>query len=101
MPRAEAVRNYLVVNDAAFASLGNWDFRPVLATLKMPALVIEGAQSIPSDVESARVFAQSLPNAKLVLVAGAGHYPHVEHPRAFVAAVNEFLARRRQPGGLR
>jgi proline iminopeptidase len=93
---AEGVRNYFVVNDATFASLGNWDFRPLLAKLKMPALVIEGNQSIPSTVESARVFAQSLPNAKLVLIAGAGHYPQVEHPRAFFAAVNEFLARRRQ-----
>jgi proline iminopeptidase len=88
---AEGVRNYFVVNDATFASLGNWDFRAALTRLTMPALVIEGEQSIPSTVESARVFAQSLPNAMLVLVPGAGHYPQVEQPKAFFDAVTRFL----------
>jgi len=88
----ESVRNYFVVNDATFTSLGAWDFRPLLAGLKMPALVVEGEQSIPSTVESARVTAKSLPNATLVLVPGAGHYPQVEQPERFFEAVEKFLA---------
>ena len=59
----------------------------------MPALVIEGEQSIPSTVESARVLAQALPNAALVLVPKAGHYPQVEQPEVFFAAVGRFLSR--------
>jgi len=86
----EGVRNYFVVNDATFASLGNWDFRPQLAALHMPALVIEGAKSIPSTVESARVFASALPDATLVLVPEAGHYPQVEQPSAFFSAIDAF-----------
>ena len=93
---AEGVRNYFVVNDATFASLGNWDFRPALAKLTVPALVIEGEQSIPSTVESARVMAQSLPGAALALIPNAGHYPQVEQPALFFAAVDAFL-RARQP----
>ena len=88
----ESVRNYFVVNDATFTSLGAWDFRPLLARLTMPALVIEGEQSIASTVESARVMAKSLPNATLVLVPGAGHYPQVEQPERFFDAVEKFLA---------
>jgi proline iminopeptidase len=88
---AEGVRNYFVVNDATFASLGNWDFRPTLQRLAMPSLVIEGEQSISSTVESARLFAQALPNATLVLVPGAGHYPQVEQPKLFFDAVSRFL----------
>ena len=88
----EGVRNYFVVNEATFASLGNWDFRPLLASLTMPALVIEGEQSIPSTIESARVIAQSLPNATLLLVPKAGHYPQVEQPELFFHAVDTFLA---------
>jgi proline iminopeptidase len=91
---AEGVRNYFFVNDATFASLGDWDFRPALRRLTMPALVIEGEQSIPSTVESARVFAQSLPNGTLVLVPGAGHYPQVEQSKVFFDTVNRFLATR-------
>lgn len=89
---AEGVRNYFVVNEATFASLGDWDFRPLLAQLRMPALVIEGAESIPSTVESARVIAQSMPNATLVLIPGAGHYPQVEQPAAFFDRVRRFLS---------
>lgn len=90
---AAGVRNYFVVNDATLASLGDWDFRPLLARLKMPALVVEGRQSIPSTVESARVIAQALPNATLMLVPNAGHYPQVEQPEIFFAAVGTFLSR--------
>jgi proline iminopeptidase len=86
----EGVRNYFVVNDATFASLGNWDFRSRLADLRMPALVIEGEKALPSTVESARVFASALPNATLVLVPDAGHYPQVEQPGAFFSAIDAF-----------
>jgi len=72
---AEGVRNCFVVNQATFASLGAFDLRPTLARLRMPAMVVEGEKSIPSTVESARVFAQSLPNATLVLIPEAGHTP--------------------------
>lgn len=89
---AESVRNYFVVNDATFASLGDWDLRPQLARLRMPALVIEGEQSIPSTVESARIFARTLPDAELLLVPKAGHYPQVEQPGPFFAAVRRFLS---------
>ena len=87
----EGVRNYFVVNNATFASLGDYDFRPMLARLTMPALVLEGDKSIPSTIESARVFAQSIPNATLALIEGAGHYPQVERPERFFAIVNRFL----------
>ena len=56
---AEGARNYFVVNDATFASLGDWDLRPQLARLKMPALVMEGEQSISSTVESAHLRANA------------------------------------------
>ena len=87
----EGVRNYFVVNEATFASLGDFDFRPMLAKLTMPALVIEGDKSIPSTIESARIFARSLPNATLALIEGAGHYPQVEKPELFFPIVNRFL----------
>lgn len=87
----EGVRNYFVVNQATFASLGEYDLRPTLGRLRMPALVIEGAKSIPSTVESARVFAQFLSNGKLELIPEAGHYPQVERPDEFFPLVERFL----------
>jgi proline iminopeptidase len=88
---AEGVRNYFVVNKATFDSLGAFDLRPTLARLTMPAMVIEGERSIASTVESARVVAQSIPGARLLLVPEAGHFPQVERPDVFFPAVEEFL----------
>lgn len=87
----EGVRNYFVVNKAGFDSLGAFDLRPGLRRLKMPAMVIEGERSIPSTIESARVYARSIRGATLVLVPEAGHYPQVERPDIFFPAVEKFL----------
>ncbi len=86
----EAVRNYLVVNDATFASLKDWDFLPRLAKLQQPTLIVEGEQSA-STVASVRVWAKALPNARLLLIANAGHFPQVEQPEVFFPAVEKFL----------
>ena len=93
----EGVRNYFVVNEATLASLGDYDVRPQLGSLRMPALVVEGERSIPSTVKSARAVAAALPGAKLLLVAEAGHYPQVERPDVFFPAVHAFL--RTTPAG--
>lgn len=87
----EGVRNYFVVNQATFASLGAFDLRPTLARVRVPAMVVEGEKSIPTTVESARVFAQSLPMSTLVLIPEAGHYPQVERPDVFFPTVKKFL----------
>ena len=91
---AAGVRNYFIVNEATFASLGDYDVRPQLRKLTMPALVVEGEKSIPSTVESARAFAEALPRATLLLVADAGHYPQVERPDLFFPPVRAFLRAR-------
>lgn len=89
----EGVRNYVVVNDATFASLKDWDFRPMLARLRQSALVVEGEQSI-TTIESARAWAAAMPNARLLLIPSAGHFPQVERPDLFFPAVEMFLTRR-------
>ena len=88
---AEGVRNYQTVNDATFASLGDWDFLPLLRRLSVPALVIEGAGSTPT-LESVRAWAAELPNHSFVLVPDAGHFPQVENPERFFAVVERFLS---------
>jgi proline iminopeptidase len=86
----EGVRNYQTVNDATFASLGDWNFLPLLQQLKVPALVIEGAASRPT-LESVHAWAGAIPGKPLVLVPEAGHYPQVEQPKKFFPIVERFL----------
>jgi proline iminopeptidase len=86
----DAVRNYVIVNEATFASLRDWDFLPMLTKLQQPALVVEGEQSAPT-VESVQAWAKAMPNARLLLIPNAGHFPQVEQPEAFFPAVERFL----------
>ena len=79
-------KNGLVIQD----SLGDWDFRPLLAGIQIPTLVVEGADTtVPLD--ATREWVARLPNARLLLVPGAGHMPFVEQPEAFFGPVIEFL----------
>lgn len=87
---AEGVRNYMLVNDATFGSLGEYDFIPMLGRLGIPALIVEGEQSI-STLDSAHAWAEAMPTARLLLIPGSGHFPQVEQPRLFFPAVEDFL----------
>lgn len=68
------------------------DSRELLGRLGGPALVVAGEADAVVPVESARAMAQALPQAQLVVVAGAGHVPSLEAPEATAAALHRFLS---------
>ncbi|WP_433709554.1 alpha/beta fold hydrolase [Nocardia sp. CA-084685] len=61
-----------------------------LYTLTMPTLVIVGAED-SAFLRSAHYLARWLPDARLVIIPGAGHTPHLSQPERFDAAVRRFL----------
>lgn len=71
-------------------SLGDWDYRPLLRSLTMPALVIEGAQSVV-PLSSAREWAKTLPKGRLLLIDEAGHANWLDQPDVFREKVGAFL----------
>lgn len=78
------------VNRFTFASLGDWDWTMSLRTVTAPTLIIHGELD-PLPIESARKWAAALPNARLLELKGIGHFPYVEAPDRFFAAVDRFL----------
>ena len=85
-----ALRNRFVVVSAVLESLGDWDFRPFLRNLGMPALVVEGEKTnVP--LEATREWALAMPDARLLLVPGAGHLHFLERPDLFFPAAERFL----------
>jgi proline iminopeptidase len=72
------------------ASLGEWDWLPILRAVQAPALVIHGSED-PLPLASARAWAAALPNSRLLVLPGRGHFPYVEAPDEFFAAVDSFL----------
>lgn len=61
-----------------------------LASLGLPALLLAGARD-PGSLAAARRLAAAAPNARLVVVADAGHVVNLAAPAAFDAALREFL----------
>lgn len=76
-----AVKNQLFVSQAVSRSLGDFDFRPMLAKLKVPVLVVEGEKTnVPLDATEEWV--KSTPGARLLLIPNAGHMALEEQPEA-------------------
>jgi pimeloyl-ACP methyl ester carboxylesterase len=66
------------------------ELAPRLRTLDVPVLVIVGGRDALSLAPS-RVLARALPRARLVEVRDAGHVVNLAAPRAFDAALLEFV----------
>ena len=87
---AAAMRNASAVAAAVNHSLGGFDFRPTLAKLQMPALVVEGEKTnVPLD--STREWAKAPPNARLLLIPDAGHAAFIDQPEVLLREIEVFL----------
>lgn len=67
------------------------DRHDLLPTLDLPALVLCGSIDTVSPAIEMRAWAQSIPGAEYVELAGAGHLSNLEAPAAFGHAVVTFL----------
>jgi proline iminopeptidase len=74
-----------------WASLGDYDLRPALASLKVPATVLYGTDD-PIPADSAEAVAAAL-GAPLHRLPACGHVPYVESLPAFTAILEDFLGR--------
>jgi proline iminopeptidase len=71
-------------------SLGDWDLRAALAHVRVPTLIVHGAHD-PTPVQGAVDWQTTLVGARLLLLPGVGHFPHVESPDEFFTTVDDFL----------
>lgn len=75
---------------ALYATFGEWDWREEGAKVKAPTLIVHGeADALP--MAGAEAWAAAIPNAELMRVPNAGHFPFVEAPEAFFGRVYPFL----------
>lgn len=64
-----------------------------LSEIRVPALVLVGAQDDESVLEASRFLADNIPAADRIKMDGAAHLPNLEQPEQFYEAVKEFLER--------
>lgn len=60
--------------------------------LTMPVLIIAGGADHQANVEPQRKLAEELPNGRIIVYPGAGHFMWVEQPKRFARDVIAFLS---------
>ena len=84
---AEALGAYF---GALFSTIDGYDWRSSLSSVAIPRLIIHGDRdNIP--LAGSEEWVRGQPNARLVLIGGAGHFPVYEQPEATLAAIAAFL----------
>jgi 2-hydroxymuconate-semialdehyde hydrolase len=79
---------------ATFARAGGpLPITPVsVATIQQPVLLIHGDTDRIIPPEASTWYAKHLPNARLEVIANAGHWLQIEHPETFTRLIRDFLA---------
>jgi pimeloyl-ACP methyl ester carboxylesterase len=77
---------------AVWTSLVGEDFRPLLAEIGQPTLIVHGANSHLYGADTADHLVAALPNARAVTFERSGHSPHIEQPELFNRTIRDFAA---------
>jgi pimeloyl-ACP methyl ester carboxylesterase len=67
------------------------DFAAQLARVPCPTLIVRGERSSIQSAEDHAAILATIPDARGVVIAGAGHNPHVERPAETAAALLDFI----------
>jgi pimeloyl-ACP methyl ester carboxylesterase len=81
--RPQSMRTALLV-------MAEVDQRDLLPHIVVPTLLIWGELDRRSPLSVARQFEDAVPDAKLVVIPGAGHLSNLERPEPFNGAIREF-----------
>jgi len=77
------------------AAIQNFDFLPKLPTLKVPTLVLCGAQDAGTPPAGNKRIAELVPGGRYEEIANARHFPNVEHPDIFNRIMMGWLGKHR------
>jgi pimeloyl-ACP methyl ester carboxylesterase len=65
---------------------------PTLSKIRLPTLIVWGAQDQIIPLECGHLYQQAIPGATLRVIDRCGHWPHFEHPQALAEIIREFVA---------
>jgi len=83
----KSVPSYLAATQATWTG----DYRGVLPTIDVPALVVHGERDVVAPLPLSEEIAAAIPDARLASVPGAGHVVNADNPPAFNKLLREFL----------
>lgn len=77
-----------------FVRIVNEDLRQLLPAIKCPTLIVWGELDTETPLDDARFMEQMIPNARLVVLEGAGHFCYLDRFSAFSEVVSSFVGGR-------
>jgi len=80
-----------------FVKIVNRDLRDLLPGVQAPTLLLWGANDDATPVADGETMARLIPQARLVVLPGAGHYAYLDRPAEATAALDEFLTSSQVP----
>lgn len=86
--RSHSIASFLALLDETYQR-GDW--LDECAKIRCPVLVIAGTEDHFPSVEQSRRVAETIPGAKLHVVAGGGHFPNRTHRAEVEQAIRSFL----------
>jgi proline iminopeptidase len=75
----------------AFDAAPPFDFRPRLASVTAPTLILVGARDFVCSPRWSEELHAGIAGSSLVRLEASGHMPHVEEPETFARAVGDFV----------
>ncbi len=75
-----------------FSACAGLDIAEAVAAIRIPALVVCGADDKMTPPALSQSIRDGIPGARLALVEGAGHFAMLENPAAFNATLTDFVA---------
>ena len=73
--------------------------RQRLHRIRVPSLFMWGDADRVVSRDYVEAFSAMLPNSQVTVIAGAGHYPHIEKPEVFSDAIARFVSSSANAGG--
>ncbi len=70
----------------------NEDLHALLPAIQAPTLLIWGDRDRETPLAQGQLMAQAIPNARLEVFSGAGHYSYLDRPTEFCALARSFLS---------
>jgi pimeloyl-ACP methyl ester carboxylesterase len=89
----ETPKRFLWRNQQVIRSIGRrWDYTERAKAIKAPALVIQGDRDFAVSPDGRRRWAELIPDARLIMLSGAGHLTYAERGDRVIPALARFFS---------
>ena len=89
----ETPKRFLWRNQQVTRSMGRrWDHTDRAKSIKAPTLVIQGDRDFAVSPDGGRRWAEIIPDARLIMLAGAGHLAYAERADRVIPALSRFFS---------